>query len=46
VGSVNAFERVAQSFLRRAPANFDDEETDSGLAPRKRNWIANVECPP
>jgi hypothetical protein len=43
VVSVNAFEGVAQSLLRRAPANFDGEGTDSRLARRKRNWIADVE---
>jgi hypothetical protein len=36
---------VDQSLLRRAPANFDGEETDSRRARRKRNWIANVEYP-
>jgi hypothetical protein len=43
VVSVNAFEAVEQSLLRRAPANFDGEGEDSRLARRKRNWIANVE---
>jgi hypothetical protein len=43
VVSVNAFEGVEQSLLRRAPANFDGEGTDSRLARRKRNWVANVE---
>jgi hypothetical protein len=42
VVSVNAFEGVKQSLLRRAPSNFDDEGTDSRLARRKRNWIADV----
>jgi len=42
VVSVNAFEGVAQSLLRRAPANFDGEGTDSRLARRKRSWIADV----
>jgi hypothetical protein len=42
VVSVNAFEGVEPSLLRRAPANFDGEGTDSRLARRKRNWIANV----
>lgn len=43
VVSVNAFEGVDPSLVRRAPANFDGEGTDSRLARRKRNWIANVE---
>jgi hypothetical protein len=41
--SVNAFEGVDQSLLRRASASFDGEEKESRLARRKRNWIANVE---
>jgi len=43
VVSVNAFEGMDQSLLRRAPASFDGEGEDSRLAPRKRHWIANVE---
>jgi len=43
VVSVNAFDGVDQTLLRRAPASFDGEGTDSRLARRKRNWIANVE---
>lgn len=43
VVSVNAFENVDQSLLRRASASFDGEGEDSRLARRKRNWIANVE---
>lgn len=43
VVSVNAFEGVDPSLLRRAPASFDGEGTDSRLARRKRNWIADVE---
>lgn len=42
VVSVNAFEDVDQSLLRRAPASFDGEGEESRLARRKRNWIANV----
>jgi hypothetical protein len=42
VVSVNAFEDVDPSLLRRAPASFDGEGTESRLARRKRNWIANV----
>lgn len=41
VVSVNAFEGVDLS-LDRAQANFDGEGTDSRLARRKRNWIADV----
>lgn len=43
VVSVNAFEGVDPKLLRRASANFDGEGTDSRLARRKRNWIADVE---
>jgi hypothetical protein len=43
VVSVNAFEGIEPSLLRRAPANFDGEGTGDRLARRKRNWIANVE---
>ena len=43
VVSVNAFEDIDQSMLRRAPSNFDGEGSDSRLARRQRNWIANVE---
>jgi hypothetical protein len=42
VVSVNAFEDVDQSLLRRAPASFDGEGTESRLTRRKRNWIADV----
>ncbi len=45
VVSVNAFEGVDASLLRRAPASFDGEGEDSRLARRKRNWIAKVEFP-
>ncbi|HKQ27063.1 MAG TPA: hypothetical protein VJT77_00605 [Burkholderiales bacterium] len=43
VVSVNAFEDVDASLLRRAPASFDGEGQDSRLARRKRSWIASVE---
>ena len=43
VVSVNAFEGVEPSRLRRSPANFDGEGTDSRLERRKRNWIPSVE---
>ena len=42
VVSVNAFEGIDPSLLRRAPASFDGEGTPSRLARRKRNWIADV----
>lgn len=42
VVSVNAFEGVDQSLIRRAPASFADEGEESHLARRKRNWIADV----
>jgi hypothetical protein len=43
VVSVNAFESIDPSRLRRASASFDGEDTKSRLARRKRNWIADVE---
>jgi len=42
VVSVNAFEGVSRSLLRRASASFDGEGNDTRLERRKRNWIANV----
>jgi hypothetical protein len=42
VVSVNAFEGVDPSLLRRSPASFDGEGNDTRLARRKRNWIADV----
>jgi hypothetical protein len=42
VVSVNAFEGIDPSRLRRSPASFDGEGTDDRLARRKRNWIADV----
>jgi len=42
VVSVNAFDGVDPSLLRRSPASFDGEGEDSRLARRKRNWIADV----
>lgn len=42
VVSVNAFENVNPSLLKRAPASFDGEGTDSRLARRQRNWIGDV----
>jgi len=43
VVSVNAFEGVEASLVRRVPASFDGEGQDLRLARRKRNWIAEVE---
>jgi hypothetical protein len=42
VVSVNAFEGVDPSLLRRGPASFDGEGTGDRLARRKRTWIPNV----
>ena len=43
VVSVNAFESVNLSLIRRLPAKLEGEETDARLARRKRHWIARVE---
>jgi hypothetical protein len=43
VVSVNAFNDVDQSLVRRAPMSFDGEDEASRLARRKRYWIANVQ---
>jgi hypothetical protein len=42
VVSVNAFENVDPSLLRRAPMSFAGEETGSRLERRKRSWIGDV----
>lgn len=42
VVSVNAFEGVEPSLLRRAAASFESEDHATRLARRKRNWIADV----
>ena len=42
VVNVNALENVDPSMLRRASANFEGEDTQSRLARRTRNWIADV----
>ncbi len=42
VVSVNAFEGVEPTLLRRASANFDGESEEVRLARRKRNWIPSV----
>jgi hypothetical protein len=43
VVSVNAFNDVEQSLLRRAPISFDGEDEAFRLARRKRNWIRDVQ---
>jgi len=43
VVSVNAFEGVAPSLLRRVSTTFDGENDEARLARRKSNWIGNVE---
>jgi hypothetical protein len=42
VVSVNAFDGIDPSLLRRAPMSFEGEGSDARLARRKRNWIADV----
>jgi hypothetical protein len=42
VVSVNAFNDVQPSVLRRAPVSFDGEDEATRLARRKRNWIPDV----
>jgi hypothetical protein len=42
VVSVNAFNNVPQSLLRRSASDFEGENVESRLARRKRGWIANV----
>ena len=42
VVSVNVFEGVDPSLLRRESHDFDGEGKDDRLARRKRNWIADV----
>jgi hypothetical protein len=42
VVNVNMFENIDPSRLQRASANFEGEVTESRLARRKRNWIADV----
>lgn len=43
VVSVNAFEGVSPSLLRRASATFEGESEEARLRRRKQNWIPNVE---
>jgi hypothetical protein len=40
--NVNTFENFDSLRLRRQPVSFDGEETQSRLARRQRNWIADV----
>ena len=42
VVSVNAFNDVDPSMIRRAPISLDDETEETRLARRKRGWIAQV----
>ena len=42
VVSVNAFEGVDPSLLRRTPSSFEGEDEEARLARRKRGWIADV----
>jgi len=43
VVSVNTFDGVASSLIRRITSSFDGEGEGERLARRKRNWIAHVE---
>jgi hypothetical protein len=43
VVSVNAFDNVAASQIKRTPASFDGESEGDRLARRQRNWIGDVE---
>jgi len=45
VVSVNAFENVAPSLLRKSAATFEAEDEAARLARRKRTWIADVDYP-
>ena len=42
VVSVNALDDVDPTLLRRSPASFEGESTESRLARRARNWIRDV----
>ena len=42
VVNVNTFNDVPRSLLRPAPVSFEDEDLESRLARRTRNWIADV----
>jgi hypothetical protein len=43
VVSVNAFEGLELSLVKRAAATFEGENEEERLSRRKRNWIGNVE---
>jgi hypothetical protein len=43
VVSVNAFEGVEPSLVKRAAATFEGENEETRLARRRRNWIGDVE---
>jgi hypothetical protein len=43
VVSVNAFNNVDSSLLRRTPISFDGEDEAGRLARRARNWIGDVQ---
>lgn len=43
VVSVNAFDNIELSRLKRTPASFDGESEGDRLTRRQRNWIAQVE---
>jgi len=43
VVSVNAFNNIDPSLLKRSPISFDGESVDSRLARRKRGWIPAVQ---
>ena len=43
VVSVNAFEGVEATMVRKAPITFDDESEETRLARRKRSWIRDVQ---
>jgi hypothetical protein len=42
VVNVNTFNDFPRSLLRPAPVSFEDEDLESRLARRTRNWIADV----
>ena len=42
VVSVNAFENVEPSLIRRVAMHFEGEDTGSRLTRRKKNWIGDV----
>lgn len=42
VVSINAFDNVDQSMLRRSPVTFEGEALESRLARRERNWVPSV----